>query len=49
MTDPEWEVLRPQAEAAMAELRRGPGGRPMDHQLRVVMDADASCSSSHST
>jgi transposase len=23
----------------MAELRRGPGGRPMDHQLRVVMDA----------
>ena len=39
MTDPEWEVLRPQAEAAMAELRRGPGGRPMDHQLRVVVDA----------
>ena len=39
MTDPEWEVLRPQAEAAMAELRHGPGGRPMDHQLRVVVDA----------
>ena len=39
MTDAEWEVLRPQAEAAMAELRRGPGGRPMDHQLRAVVDA----------
>jgi transposase len=39
MTDPEREVLRPQAEAAMAELRRGPGWRPMDHQLRVVVEA----------
>lgn len=39
MTDAEWEVLGPQARAVMAELRRGPGGRPMVHRLRVVMDA----------
>jgi len=39
MTDAEWEVLGPQARAVMAELSRGPGGRPMVHRLRVVMDA----------
>jgi transposase len=39
MTDEEWEVLEPQARAVMAELRRGPGGRPMTHRLRVVVDA----------
>ena len=39
MTDAEWELLEPQARAAMAELRRGPGGRPMVHRLRVVVDA----------
>ncbi len=39
MTDPEWEVLEPEAEAVMAELRRGPGGRPMSHDLRAVVDA----------
>ena len=39
MTDAEWEVLGPQARAVMAELRRGPGGRPMTHRLRVVVDA----------
>src|SRR5689334_25213238 len=39
MTDAEWEVLAPQARAVMAELRRGPGGRPMVHRLRVVVDA----------
>ena len=39
MTDAEWEVLEPQAWAVMAELRRGPGGRPMVHRLRVVVDA----------
>lgn len=39
MTDAEWEVLGPQARAVMAELRRGPGGRPMVHRLRVVVDA----------
>lgn len=38
-TDAEWEVLEPQARAVMAELRRGPGGRPMTHRLRVVVDA----------
>lgn len=38
-TDAEWEVLAPQARAAMAELRQGPGGRPMVHRLRVVVDA----------
>ena len=39
MTDPEWAVLEPQARAVMAELRRGPGGRPMVHRLRAVVDA----------
>ena len=39
MTDAEWEVLGPQARAVMAELRHGPGGRPMAHRLRVVVDA----------
>ncbi|WP_300007618.1 IS5 family transposase [Pseudonocardia sp.] len=38
-TDAEWEVLGPQARAVMAELRRGPGGRPMAHRLRAVVDA----------
>ncbi|MGH3799654.1 MAG: IS5 family transposase [Pseudonocardiaceae bacterium] len=39
MTDPEWAVLGPEAEAVMAELRRGPGGRPMIHDLRAMVDA----------
>ena len=39
MTDAEWEVLAPQTRAVMAELRQGPGGRPMTHRLRVVVDA----------
>jgi transposase len=38
MTDAEWAVLEPQARVVMAELRRGPGGRPMTHRLRVVVD-----------
>lgn len=38
-TDAEWEILEPHARAVMAELRRGPGGRPMTHQLRAVVDA----------
>ncbi len=38
-TDAEWELLRPEAQAVMAELRRGPGGRPMEHDLRAVLDA----------
>ena len=41
MTDAQWQVLEPQALAVMAELRRGPGGRPMVHRLRVVVDAIA--------
>jgi transposase len=39
VTDAEWELLRPQAQAVMAERRRGPGGRPMEHDLRAVLDA----------
>ena len=38
-TDAEWALLRPHAEAVMAELRAGPGGRPMVHQLRAMVDA----------
>jgi transposase len=38
-TDAEWELLRPEAQAVMAELRRGPGGRPMEHDLRAMLDA----------
>jgi transposase len=38
-TDAEWELLRPQAQAVMVELRRGPGGRPMEHDLRAMLDA----------
>jgi transposase len=37
-TDAEWELLRPEVQAVMAELRRGPGGRPMEHDLRAVLD-----------
>jgi transposase len=39
LTDVEWEILRPEAAAVMAELRRGPGGRPMEHELRAMVDA----------
>ncbi len=39
MTDAEWAILRPHAEAVMAELRQGPGGRPMVHRLRAMVDA----------
>lgn len=39
VTDAEWELLRPEAEAVMAELRRSPAGRPMVHDLRSVLDA----------
>jgi Putative transposase of IS4/5 family (DUF4096) len=39
VTDAEWELLGTQAQAVMVELRRGPGGRPMDHDLRAVLDA----------
>jgi transposase len=39
VTDTEWELLRPEAEAMMAQLRRSPAGRPMEHDLRAVLDA----------
>jgi transposase len=39
VSDAEWELLRPEAEAVMAELRRSPAGRPMEHDLRAVLDA----------
>lgn len=39
VTDAEWELLGPEAQAVMAELRRGPGGRPVDHDLRAMLDA----------
>lgn len=38
LTDSEWEVLGPEAEAVMAELRRATG-RPMAHDLRAMLDA----------
>jgi hypothetical protein len=34
VSDAEWALLRPQAQAVMAELRRSPAGRPMEHDLR---------------
>ena len=39
VTDAEWALLRPQAQAVMAELRRSPAGRPMEHDLWAVLDA----------
>jgi transposase len=39
VTDAQWALLRPEAEAVMAELRRSPAGRPMAHDLRAVLDA----------
>ncbi|WP_291412222.1 IS5 family transposase [Actinophytocola sp.] len=39
MTDERWELLEPEARAMMAELRRSPGGAPMSHDLRAVLDA----------
>jgi transposase len=39
VSDAEWELLRPQAQAVMAELRRSPAGRPMEHDLRAMLDA----------
>ena len=39
VTDEQWQLLGPRVEAVMAELRRGPGGRAMVHDLRAVVDA----------
>lgn len=38
MSDAEWEVLRPEAEQVMAQIRLAPG-RPADHPLRPMVDA----------
>lgn len=38
LTDAQWELLRPEAERVMAELRQAVG-RPMVHELRAVLDA----------
>jgi transposase len=38
LTDAQWELLRPEAERVMAQLRRA-AGRPMVHDLRAVLDA----------
>ncbi len=38
MTDAEWEILRPEAEEVMAQIRLA-AGRPMDHPLRPMLDA----------
>jgi transposase len=38
LTDAQWELLRPQAEQVMAELRQT-AGRPMVHDLRAMLDA----------
>jgi transposase len=38
LTDAQWEVLRPEAEQVMVELRRATG-RPMVHDLRAMLDA----------
>jgi transposase len=38
LSDAQWELLRPEAERAMAELRQA-AGRPMVHDLRAVLNA----------
>lgn len=38
LTDAQWELLRPQAEQVMAQLRQA-AGRPMTHDLRAMLDA----------
>lgn len=40
LSDAQWAVLEPEARAAMAELVRA-SGRPMVHDLRVMLDAVA--------
>jgi transposase len=39
LTDEQWRLLEPEARAVMAELRKGPGGAPMSHELRAMLDA----------
>jgi hypothetical protein len=39
VTDAQWALLRPEARAVMVEVRRSPAGRPLEHDLRAVLDA----------
>jgi transposase len=39
LTDEQWNLLEPEAQGVMAELRNGPGGAPMSHDLRAMLDA----------
>jgi transposase len=39
LTDEQWQLLEPEARAVIAELRQGPGGAPMSHDLRAMLDA----------
>ena len=39
LTDAQWKLLEPEARGVMAELRKGPGGAPMSHDLRAMLDA----------
>lgn len=39
LIDQQWALLEPEARAVMAELRKGPGGAPMSHDLRAMLDA----------
>jgi transposase len=40
LSDAQWQVLRPEVESVMADLRRA-SGRPMVHALRAMVDAIA--------
>jgi transposase len=39
VTDAQWALFRPEARAVMVEVRRSPAGRPLEHDLRAVLDA----------
>jgi transposase len=39
VTDAQWALLGPEAEAVMTALRRSPAGRAREHDLRAVLDA----------
>lgn len=39
LTDEQWELLEPRARVVMAGLRQGPGGAPVQHDLRAMLDA----------
>jgi transposase len=39
LTDEQWRLLEPETQGVMAELRKRPGGAPMSHDLRAMLDA----------